>query len=330
MLRRSLFIFLMAAMLALSLRGDTTVGTRAGSISGPNTSGQISLQRDIAYETIDGKDIKLDVAVPAGPGPYPLILCVHGGAWRVGDKSKFTSLIEDLAHHDYVAASINYRFAPKYKFPAPLDDTKSALLYLKHHAQQYKIDPTKVGGSGESAGSHLLMLMAFSDDANKNDDPLTSTRLGAIANYYGPVDLSRWEVAPLAQFIWQKRFHESMEDAMLDFLGIKTKDDPKVKAASPITFINKNCPPVLTLHGTLDPIVPYRQAELLHEALRKAGVPEKLVPIENGLHGAWAPEAKRKADDQATTFFDRYLKGKAMADQDLKSNTSIRMTQSEK
>jgi len=82
-----------------------------------------------------------------------------------------------------------------------------------------------------------------------------------------------------------------------------------VKAASPITYISKDSPPVLTLHGTLDPIVPYHQAQELHEALQKAGVPEKLVPIENGMHGAWAPEAKRFADDQAIAFFDKYLKG---------------------
>src|SRR5258706_7737022 len=310
MLRPSLVIFVIGALLAVSRRGDTTAGSRAASVSGPIASDQMSLQRDIVYETIDGKEIKLDVAIPAGPGPYPLILCVHGGAWRVGDKSKLTSLIEDLARHDYVAASINYRFAPKYKFPAQLDDTKTALLYLKQHRQQYKIDPTKVGGSGESAGSHLLMLMAFTDDGKKNADPLTSTRLGAIANYYGPVDLARWEVAPLAQFIWQNRFHESMEDAMLDFLWIKAKDDPKVKAASPITLVNTNSPPLVTRHGTLDPIVPHHQAELLQEALQKAGVPEKLVPIENGMHGAWAPEAKKKADDLAIVFFDKYLKGK--------------------
>src|SRR5258706_11771480 len=121
---------------------------------------------------IDAKDITLDVACASGPGPYPLILCVHGGAWRVGDKSKFTSLIEDLARHDYVAASINYRFAPTYKFPAQLDDTKAALLFLKQRSRQYKIDPSKVGGSGESSGSHLLMLMAFEND-KKDTDPLT-------------------------------------------------------------------------------------------------------------------------------------------------------------
>jgi dipeptidyl aminopeptidase/acylaminoacyl peptidase len=114
----------------------------------------------------------------------------------------------------------------------------------------------------------------------------------------------------MVDFLWQKQFHESMETTMLKFLGSPDKNDEKLKAVSPINYISKNCPPVLTFHGTLDPVVPFHQAELLHAALQKAGVPEKLVPIENGLHGGWAKEAKQKADEQALVFFDKYLKGK--------------------
>lgn len=214
-----------------------------------------------------------------------------------------------MARHGYVAASINYRFAPKYKFPAQLDDAKAAMLFLKGHAQQYKIDVDHVGVTGESAGSHLGMLMGMMKDAN-DATPSTSTRVQAIVNFFGPTDLTRWEVAPLVQYLWQKRFHESMEDAMLEFLGTKDPKDPKIRDASPVTYVNKDSPPVLTFHGTLDPVVPYHQAEILHKALHEAGVPEQLVPIENGLHGAWAPEARKTADEEALAFFDRYLKNK--------------------
>jgi acetyl esterase/lipase len=301
LMRRLIFILLAGLTYAMHLRADALTH-------------DITLQRDVIFRTVDGVDVKLDVAVPAGPGPYPLILCVHGGAWHVGDKSKFTPMIENMARHNYVAASINYRLAPKVKFPAPLEDTRAALQFLKKHAGDYKIDITRIGGTGESAGSHLAMLMAFEDarqDADRRDiPPLTDMRLQAIVNYYGPVDLSRWDVAPLVDFMWQKQFHESMESTMLKFIGGKDRNDEKVKNASPITYVNKDCPPVLTFHGTLDPVVPFHQAEILHAALRKAGVPETLVPIANGLHGGWAPEAKRDADEQALAFFDQYLKGK--------------------
>jgi acetyl esterase/lipase len=281
----------------------------------------VTLNRDVVYQTVDGVDLKLDVAMPAGPGPFPLILCVHGGAWRMGDKSKFTPLIDNFARHDYVAASINYRFAPKYKFPAQLDDTKAALQFLKRHAREYKIDVNKVGATGESAGSHLAMLMGFeaSEQAGSNPSPL---RLGAIVNYYGPSDLARWDVAPLVSFMWQRQFHERIEDSMLRFLGAQSRDAAPVKAASPINHVTGRAPPVLTLHGSLDPVVPFRQAEWLHAALKEHGVAERLIPIENGLHGGWAPDAKRQADAQAIAWFDKYLKGKP---DPLPEITSIRM-----
>jgi acetyl esterase/lipase len=299
-----LLVVFTAAATALSPRAETTVPPRAAATVG------VEFHRDLPYETIDGVPIKLDVAVPtAGDGPFPLILCIHGGAWRIGDKWKFNPMIEDLARHGYVAASINYRFAPRYKYPAQLDDTKAALLFLKQHARQFKIDVNKVGATGESSGAHLAMMMAFQAAEQKNVPPVKSTRLAAIVNYYGPVDLTNWSVAPLVQFMWQRQFHERLEDSMLNFLGSNEKDGDPVKAASPINYVTKHAPPILTFHGTLDPMVPFHQAELLRDALKKNDVPEQLVPIENGLHGGWAPAAKRTADDEAIAWFDKYLKG---------------------
>src|SRR5258708_268179 len=178
----------------------------------------VTLNRDVVYETIDGVDLKLDVDVPAGPGPFPLILCMHGGAWRMGDKSKFTPLIDNFARHDYVAASINYRFAPRYKFPAQLDDTKAALQFLKRHAREYKIDVNKVGATGESAGSHLAMLMGFeaAEQAGGNPSPL---RLDAIVNYYRPSDLTRWDVAPPVSFMWPPPVPQRERNLHAEVLG---------------------------------------------------------------------------------------------------------------
>ena len=238
-----------------------------------------TLHRDVVYQTVDGVEVKLDLAIPAGPGPFPLVLCIHGGAWHVGDKSKFTSLIEDLARHDYVGASINYRLAPKVHFPAPFDDTKAALLFLKKNAAEYKIDVTRIGGAGESAGSHMAMLMAF-EDAKNGVDPLglTGHRLKAIVNYYGPVDLTRWDVSPVIDFMWQQHFGEPMAITLMKFFGSQKLDDPRLRELSPINYICKECPPVLTFHGTLDPVVSFHQAEDLHAALKKAGVAGEAGP----------------------------------------------------
>jgi acetyl esterase/lipase len=267
-----------------------------------------TVQHNVTYETIDGKNIALDIAVPNDKGRFPLVICLHGGAWSTGDKSKFAWTIDDMAHHGLVAASINYRLAPKYPWPAQLDDARAALLFLKQHADQYKIDPTHVGGLGESAGAQLVMLLAFKPDA-PHATPLTSTRLQAVVNYYGPVDLGHWQPGPLMEYFWQKQFHESVEDMMGQFLGSKDPDSPQVKSASPINFVDKDSPPVLTFHGTLDFFVPFSQAQLLHDKLKKAGVSEQLVPIPNGMHGGWAPEVRRDAATKSLHFLERNLKG---------------------
>jgi acetyl esterase/lipase len=267
-----------------------------------------TVRRNVVYETIDGKNIALDIAVPNDKGRFPLVVCFHGGAWSIGDKSKFARTIDDLAHRGFVAASINYRFAPKYPWPAQLDDARAAVLFLKRHADQYKIDPTHVGGLGESAGAQLVMLLAFEPDAPRAM-PLTSTRLQAVVNYYGPVDLGHWQPGPLMEYLWQKEFHESVEDMMAQFLGSRDPESPQVKSASPINFVDKNCPPVLTFHGTLDFFVPFSQAQMLHEKLKKAGVPEQLVPIPNGMHGGWAPQVRQDCTKQAVHFLERNLKG---------------------
>jgi acetyl esterase/lipase len=267
-----------------------------------------TVQHNVTYETVDAKDIVMDIAVPDDAGKYPLVICIHGGAWRGGDKSKFTWTIENLARHGYVAATINYRLAPKYHWPTQLDDAKAALLFLKAHASQFKIDPTHIAALGESAGAQMAMLLAFHADP-ANATPLTSTHLQAVVNYYGPVDLKSWQPSPIMEFIWQRQFHQSIEQTMGDFFGSNDPDSPQVKSASPINFVDKNCPPVLTFHGTLDPVVPFHQAELLNDALKKAGVSSELVPIQGGMHGGWTPEARADAAQRAIAFLNKTLKG---------------------
>jgi acetyl esterase/lipase len=273
------------------------------------SAGEIKLERDVTFETIDKKPVKLDVAYPAdqGPGPFPMILCIHGGAWRAGDKSKFTPMIESMARHGFVAASVNYRFTPKYNWPSQLDDSKAALRFLKSHAAEYHIDVDRVGATGESAGAQLALLLGFMPD-EPGATPLTSTRVRAVVNYYGATDISSWHVAPFIDFLWQRHFHESIETGMAKFLGTNDRTSPQVKAASPITYVDDTSPPVLTFHGTLDPMVPFNQAEVLHKMLRKHDVVEKLVPIANGLHGGWPQDVKASADQEALEFFDSYLK----------------------
>jgi acetyl esterase/lipase len=268
-----------------------------------------TLQRDIVYATIDSLPLTLDLATPAqGAGPFPLVVCIHGGAWHVGDKSKFDPVITHLAQNGYVAATVNYRFAPHYQFPAQLDDVRAAVEFLRAHSAQYHIDPKHVAAYGESAGAHLALLLGLMDDlpAATADKPLVKVQ--CVVSYDAPTDLAHYDVPALTRIILKEKFHLTIDDYFAQLLG---KDDIKDKLtiASPITYVSKNSPPVITFHGTLDPIVPLGQAQRLHDALKAAGVSEELVKVVGGAHCNWQGEQRAQTDQQALDFLDKYLKG---------------------
>ena len=146
---------------------------------------------DIVYGTAGGESLKLDIALPAGPGPHPLVILLHGGAWRGGSRKELSrpdrladygtqglSLTESLAKQGFVAASVGYRLAPKAKFPAQIQDVTTAIRYLKLNAARYRLDPSRVGVVGFSAGGHLAALVGTAPDAPEFCGPLHPRRLG--------------------------------------------------------------------------------------------------------------------------------------------------------
>jgi len=261
------------------------------------------IQRDIVYGKVDGVNLKLDLAKPpTGDGPFPLVVCIHGGAWRMGNKAGYHKKIADFAKGGYVAATVEYRFCPQHKFPAQIEDVKCAVRFLRAHAKEYKIDPAKVAALGDSAGGHLSLLLGLMDPADglegNGGSPDQSSKVQAVVNYYGPTDFTMPGVWSPLVLAW-----------MGDFLGTKDEKSPVVAQASPITYVNKGDPPVLTFQGTLDPLVPVDQAKRLHETLKKAGVTEHLEIIEGGGHGFGGANNERTLK-MTREFLDRHLKGK--------------------
>src|SRR5687767_14092276 len=120
--------FVCLTILGFSFEGQTAPG------------GGIQIQRDIVYATSDGVEMHLDLAQPKeGEGPFPLVLCFHGGGWQLGNKAAHWGTIRALAQRGYVAATVQYRFTPKYKWPAQVEDTKAAVRYLRSRATELKI-----------------------------------------------------------------------------------------------------------------------------------------------------------------------------------------------
>lgn len=260
-----------------------------------------ALQQNVVYGNGGSEDLLLDLATPVrGSGPFPAIVCIHGGAWRSGDKSWYKDKIIAFAEHGYVAVSVNYRLAPKHKFPAQVEDVKCAVRYLRAHAAELDIDPAKIAAIGDSAGGHLALLLGFMDSADGlegdggNSGP--SSKVQAVVNYYGPADLTVTEKWAQGQKVQANYFLDTNDPAA-----------PVVSRASPVTYIDSADPPVLTFHGTADPIVPVEQARRLHEVLKKSKVPERLELIEGAGHG-WNEEQRLRIDRLSLEFLDQHLK----------------------
>ena len=138
----------------------------------------------------------LDLARPSkGDGPFPAVLLIHGGGFRAGNRHGYDGLCMRLAQNGYVAATVEYRLAPKYQFPAAVYDCKAAVRWLRANAAKYHIDPARVGVAGGSAGGHLALFLGVTGDVKKFDgdggNPDQSSKVDCVVSFYGPSDFTK-------------------------------------------------------------------------------------------------------------------------------------------
>lgn len=242
----------------------------------------------LTYFTAAGyQPLKLDLYAPAKTAAgKPLVVYVHGGGW-VGGTSRNAGTFEDwpgtlaaLAAHGYVVASINYRLASEAKFPAPEQDVKAALRFLRANAAKYGIDPTRAAVWGGSAGGHLAGLAATSCGVADLSPPITADT---------PADASDCVQAAVLWYpITDVELAASNGDdgAISNMLGCKTTACAPgfARSASPAAYIDANDPPVLLIHGSADKTVPLAQSQLMHDALKAKGVRADLMIVPNVDH----------------------------------------------
>jgi acetyl esterase/lipase len=267
-----------------------------------------SNEKDVTYCTVDKTALKLDVYYPAqySASAWPVVIYIHGGAWQKGDKSEgagFRSMA-GLQSAGFLVIAVNYRLAPQYIFPAQIQDVKCAVRYLRAHAAEYHLDPEKIGVWGGSAGGHLSALLGTSGgtpgwDVGEYLDQ--SSRVQAVVDMFGPADLS-------------VEFDASNFQTARAVFGAVSKDDPKLAAASPVTYIDPGDPPFLILHGDQDTTVPLEQSQILVQKLLDAGVEAQLVVVHGAGHGFARAGAQpispslNEINKQITEFFIRQLK----------------------
>ncbi len=231
------------------------------------------LTTDIEFAKAGDVSLTLDASIPEGPGPFPAVIIVHGGGWRNGDKQTFVKpLFEPLTKAGFAWFTINYRLAPAYRFPAPVEDVENAIRYVQSHAREYKVDLKRLALTGESAGGHLVSFVGARDGAK--------LKLRAVVPFYAPNDLEAMITGP-----------DKTEGGGPAIRGLLNFTEPdaaairKLREASPVTYVKKGMPPFLLIHGTKDMTVPFRQATLMCDKIKQAGSSCELFPVEGGAHG---------------------------------------------
>lgn len=269
----------------------------------------ITVEKDVIYGRVGDLELKMDIAKPVGK-PHGAIVCMHGGAWQLGDKMYYEPIIRRLAQGGYVAAAVGYRLAPAHQWPAQIEDVKCAVRYLRKNARKLGIDKDKIGAIGDSAGGHLALLAGLMDPKDNLEGTggyaRKSSKVNAVVSMYGPTDIAAWEIPAETEASIQKDVGKSSDQMMADWLGTADRTADVMKQASPITYVDAEDAPVLLFHGDKDPLVPIAQAQLLQAALEQAGVPHKYVVMEGHVHGWDLLESM----PEALAFFDAVLNGK--------------------
>jgi acetyl esterase/lipase len=235
----------------------------------------IQLDRDIVFATIDGSELKLDIAYPkAKKEKLSAVVYIHGGGFEMGDKPTDQTVL--FAENGFVGIAIQYRLSGVATFPAAVHDCKTAIRWTRANAKTYGIDPDRIGVIGESAGGYLVALMGTSGgDAYLEGDGLYggfSSSVQAVVDLFGPIDFGSMEDAP--------------GEPLAKFLGKPAKEVPElVKKSNPLTYVDAGDAPTLMIHGEEDNLVPIVQSELLYSALSKAGVQAEVVRVKNAGHG---------------------------------------------
>lgn len=260
-------------------------------------------QKDVAYDD-DHAAQKLDVYLAQSETPLPAMVFLHGGGWRGGSKNSVPGWLLNAVREKWLSVvAVEYRFTDVAPHPTQVNDCLRAIQFVRYNAAKWKIDPQRVGVTGGSAGGHLSLWVALHDDAADagSNDPVArqSSRVACAVSFAGPTDWS----------LLSKLEHK--HPAYRQLLGYQPgtpaqEMDAKAKAdVSPISFVSKDDPPVLQIHGDKDDIVPIEHARNMAERLKSVGVKTELVVIAGANHGVAG--AGPQVSERATAFVREQL-----------------------
>lgn len=303
-----LAVVLRVALLAVSLPMVAGAQEVAPESSFVRVSATYRVTADLTYLRAGGVDLKLDVYQSrAGAGPAPTLVYFHGGGWTNGSKEGSSLTFLPYLERGWTVVNVAYRLADVAHAPAAVEDCRCALRWIYRNAEQYGFDTTRIVVTGNSAGGHLALTTGMVPASAGLDRQCpgnrrrtwstgsTSTealRVAAIVNWYGITDVE--------DLLYRTPGTSgSFTEA---WVGSTDNRDAVAKRVSPLTYVGPDTPPVLTVHGDADPIVPYEHATWLHRALDEAEIANELVTVSGGGHGGFSVGESERIYDAIWTF----------------------------
>ena len=266
------------------------------SVSGALIADEVVVHRNVSYVEDGDPRQEADIYVPSGEGPFPGVLMIHGGAWTTGSKSHMLAHARKVVDAGYTVVAMNYRLAPKHRFPAQLDDCKAAVRWMRANAEKYKIDGARIAAYGYSAGGHLACMLGVTDaeDGLEGDVPQDAppTRVQCVVAGGAPCEFRTMpkKVTVLAYWLG----------------GSRAEQPENYKLASPTTFATGDDPPVFFFHGENDTLVPQTSPKALQASLAGQGIDcEFYVVPKKGHIGAFLDG---RPPLEAVKFLDAALK----------------------
>lgn len=255
---------------------------------------------DLTYLTANGHEQKLDAYVPGDTSAHaPILLYIHGGGWVAGTKEGGLLTALPFLEMGFGVVSVGYRLGEASLAPAAVQDVRCALRWVMGHARQFGLDSTRIVVMGHSAGGHLALMAGMTPLSAGLDDLCPAsfgpgedveTHVAAVINYFGITDVGDLLQGP------------HREGYAVEWLGGQPDAERIAQRVSPLTYVRSGLPPIITIHGDEDALVPYEHATRLHAQLDGAGVPNRLITISGKGHGNFSAEEWVRAQREIEAF----------------------------
>ncbi|MEO5859299.1 MAG: alpha/beta hydrolase [Pyrinomonadaceae bacterium] len=257
------------------------------------------MQPDVVYGSANNTPLKLDIWYPRdNPNPTTTVVYIHGGGWIFGSKEGAVYQLLPYLERGWRVVNVEYRMAGNSLAPGSVEDTRCALRWIYRNAAQWKFDTSKIILTGHSAGGHLSLITGMLPDGTALDNRCYANekygdvpmKVAAIVNWYGISDVNDLIKGP------------NVKNYAAMWMGAMPNAEEVAKSVSPLTYVRAGLPPIISIHGDKDSVVPYAHSVKLHEALRKTKNIEQLFTIEGGDHGMFTKEQYTKGYDAIWKF----------------------------